>query len=175
WPLLALAAAASMAGAGEASGGAPLELKWPNDVTHRGRKLCGVLAESRAVGGGGLALVIGVGVNVNQREEDLPPELRGRATSLRIASGGRTLDREALLSEILRRFGEAVALSRVGGPEPLFESLRPHLPAPGRPVAVRLGDRLIEGPVESVLPTGALRVRDVRSGLVETVAAGELA
>ena len=176
FPLLALALAASVAGAGRALTGAALEVKWPNDVTHLGRKLCGILAESRgAVGGRDPALVIGAGVNVDQDPEDFPPEVRGRATSLRLAAGGRAVDREALLTEILGRFETDLLLVRPGDPAPLFAALRPHLPVPGRPVAVRVGDRIVEGPVEAVLPTGALQVRDARSGLLETVAAGELA
>jgi BirA family transcriptional regulator, biotin operon repressor / biotin---[acetyl-CoA-carboxylase] ligase len=177
YPLLSLALAASVAEAGRTLAGAAFEVKWPNDVTHRGLKVCGILAESRASGpGNGRAptLVIGAGVNVNQRDKDFPPELRGRAGSLRMAAGGRTIDREALLTEILRRFEPSVALARGGDSAPLFAALERHLPPPGRLVAVRVGDRVVEGPVEAVLETGALRVRDTRSGLVETVAAGEL-
>lgn len=175
FPLLALALAASVAGAGRAVAGAPLEVKWPNDVTHLGRKLCGILAESRsAAGSRAPLLVIGAGVNVNQAPEDFPAEVRGRATSLRMAAGGRAVDREPLLAEILRRFEVDLRLVRSGDPAPLFTALKPHLPAPGRSVAVRVGDRVVEGPVETVLPTGALQVRDARSGLLETVAAGEL-
>lgn len=175
FPLLALALAASVAGAGRTLAGAALEVKWPNDVTHLGRKLCGILAESRGAAGGRTpALVIGAGINVNQRAEDFPPELRDHATSLRLAAGGHAVDREALLLETLRRFEKDIQLARPGDPAPLFAALAPHLPARGRAVAVRLGDRVIEGSVESVLPTGAIQVRDARSGLLETVAAGEL-
>jgi BirA family biotin operon repressor/biotin-[acetyl-CoA-carboxylase] ligase len=177
-PLLPLAMASSVAGAGRMLAGAPLDVKWPNDVLHRGLKVCGILAESRGLGEAGgrpPVLVIGTGVNVNQGEEDFAAELRRRAGSLRMAAGGRALDREVLLGEILRRFEEHLELARGGDPAPLFEALLPHLPPPGRPVAVRVGDRVVEGPVEAVLETGALRVRDTRSGLVETVAAGELA
>jgi BirA family biotin operon repressor/biotin-[acetyl-CoA-carboxylase] ligase len=165
-----------VAEAGRGLAGAALEVKWPNDVVHQGRKLCGILAESRGASRGGTpALVLGCGVNVNQGPEDFPPDLRGRATSLRLAAGLARVDADALFTAILRRFEEDLGLVRSGDPAPLFDALRPHLPSPGRPVAVRLGDRVIEGAVETVLPTGALRVRDARSGLVETVAAGELA
>jgi BirA family biotin operon repressor/biotin-[acetyl-CoA-carboxylase] ligase len=177
FPLLSLAMAAAVAEAGRTLSGAPLLVKWPNDVTHRGGKLCGVLAESRSMGGPGgrgPVLVIGTGVNVNQLVEDLPADLRSRASSLRLAAGGRPIDREALLGEILRRFEPAARLAHGEDPAPLFAALGPHLPAPGRPIAVRVGDRVVEGPVEAVLETGALLVRDARSGIVETVAAGEL-
>lgn len=55
------------AGVGLAEGIAKLglcpELKWPNDLLIRGRKLSGILLEAKAE-----KLVVGIGVNVNQRE-----------------------------------------------------------------------------------------------------------
>src|SRR6185503_961367 len=61
---------------------APLapRLKWPNDVLVNGRKIAGILLESRSVASSEPVLVIGVGVNLGQRE--FPPELAGRATSV---------------------------------------------------------------------------------------------
>jgi hypothetical protein len=38
-----------------------------------------------------------------------------------------------------------------------------------------VGDRLLEGDVDDVLETGALRVREAHTGALETIAAGELA
>ncbi len=192
WPLWALAMAASVAEAGRAATGAPLRVKWPNDVVCDGRKLCGVLAESRGAGDGRPGpLVIGTGINVVQEEGDFPPELRGSATSLRLAAraaaagraGVRPGDAEraappdphALLGAVLARFGERHALARARGAAALFEALGAWLPPVGERVSVRLGGRLLEGTVESVLETGALRLRDPATGAVETVAAGELA
>jgi BirA family biotin operon repressor/biotin-[acetyl-CoA-carboxylase] ligase len=43
------------------------QLKWPNDVLASGRKLAGILAESRDQ-----AVVVGMGVNVSQRQAGLP-------------------------------------------------------------------------------------------------------
>jgi len=70
-------------------------LKWPNDVLVSGRKVAGVLAESRD-----RAVVLGVGLNVNQASADLPLEARLGATSLR-ALDERVRDRAPLLAELL--------------------------------------------------------------------------
>ncbi len=65
----------------------PAELRWPNDVMVRGRKLAGILCESRpAIEGTGRAIVIGVGVNCLQHAGHFPPDLRTAATSLEIES-----------------------------------------------------------------------------------------
>jgi len=49
---------------------APLQLKWPNDLTYAGAKLAGILLERE-----GEALVVGIGVNLAQA-----PYIEGRAT-----------------------------------------------------------------------------------------------
>jgi BirA family biotin operon repressor/biotin-[acetyl-CoA-carboxylase] ligase len=62
-------------------------LKWPNDVLLDGKKVCGVLVESRFLGHSPEGLVVGIGVNLSHRAEDFPPDLRATATSLLLASG----------------------------------------------------------------------------------------
>jgi BirA family biotin operon repressor/biotin-[acetyl-CoA-carboxylase] ligase len=175
YPLLALALASSVADAGGEILGEPLAIKWPNDVLHRGRKLCGILAESRALRPGeSPALVLGAGVNVNLLEEDFPEEIRPRATSLRIAAGGREIPMAPLLESILSRFDREVTLTRQGDPTALFGRVRARLPERGAHVRVALPGRVVEGELLDVVETGALRVRDQASGAVETVAAGVL-
>jgi BirA family biotin operon repressor/biotin-[acetyl-CoA-carboxylase] ligase len=60
-----------------------LDLKWPNDVLIKGKKVSGILTEMNAEATRVRYIVVGIGINVNQAgfPEDLP------ATSLRIASG----------------------------------------------------------------------------------------
>jgi len=70
-------------------------LKWPNDLMARGRKLSGILCESRRLAAGADAAVIGVGVNVAQTAEDFPPELRASATSLSIEGHAATREHVA--------------------------------------------------------------------------------
>ena len=80
-------------------------LKWPNDVVADGRKLAGILAESR-----GGAVVVGVGLNVFQRPAELPglaatslwiewPAADGRRPGP--GAGPRQPDREQLLAAVL--------------------------------------------------------------------------
>jgi BirA family transcriptional regulator, biotin operon repressor / biotin---[acetyl-CoA-carboxylase] ligase len=77
------------------------QVKWPNDVLVRGRKLCGILLEAHFTGGVTEAVVVGVGLNVLVRR--FPEELASRATSLALL-GATLLEREALLVELLAAF-----------------------------------------------------------------------
>lgn len=78
----------------------PAEIKWPNDVMIRGRKVAGILVEARS----NLpdTFVLGIGLNVNQSLSDFPEELRGTATSLRLERpGARPLNRVRVLRPLL--------------------------------------------------------------------------
>jgi BirA family biotin operon repressor/biotin-[acetyl-CoA-carboxylase] ligase len=178
YPLLALAMACAIAEAGEERTGEALDVKWPNDVVRRGRKLCGVLAESRVSGGApapGPPVVIGAGVNVNQSEGDFPPELRERATSLRIVGGGKAIGLDELLAAILRRLERYIGLARGGDPSSLWSEVTTRLPRPGAELSVVSGGRRIDGVLEAITETGALRLRERGRDDVTVVSAGEMA
>ena len=59
------------------------------------------------MGGTASALVVGTGINVNHAAEDLPAEIRERATSLRAAGAGTPLDPTLLAARYLSGLGSA--------------------------------------------------------------------
>lgn len=77
-------------------------LKWPNDIMVSGKKMGGILIESRS-GEHGLGVVVGIGLNINESEDDIPDELQNQATSLFIDTG-EEFGRELILSSILNEF-----------------------------------------------------------------------
>jgi BirA family biotin operon repressor/biotin-[acetyl-CoA-carboxylase] ligase len=87
-------------------GATAAEIKWPNDVLWKGKKLAGSLVEVRSSGDGMEELILGTGFNVNQTETEFPSDLLDRATSLRIAAGGDPVDRLALAAAYLDRVAE---------------------------------------------------------------------
>jgi BirA family biotin operon repressor/biotin-[acetyl-CoA-carboxylase] ligase len=70
-------------------------LKYPNDVLIAGRKVAGVLGESREG-----RVVLGTGINVNLSADELPADVQIPATSL-LAELGEPVDRVELLVEFL--------------------------------------------------------------------------
>ncbi len=93
-PLLSLAAGVAVA---ELAGDAAL-LKWPNDVLIDGRKLAGILVESRPQE---QWAVVGIGINVALGIDQLPEDLRQRAATLGLKATDiePTLDRLQMLLE----------------------------------------------------------------------------
>ena len=85
----------------------PVTLKWPNDIVHKGRKLGGILTESR-LGSGPTKVVLGIGLNIGQVVTDFPDQLAQAATSVHMI-GGRNIGTEQLLANILFEL-ETIAL-----------------------------------------------------------------
>lgn len=99
WPAVSLTAGVAVADALRRLTRLDVRLKWPNDVLVGGRKLAGILLESRI--GPDPVLVIGVGINLAQRE--FAPEIAGGATSVALETG-RALERDAVLEAVLEEF-----------------------------------------------------------------------
>ena len=168
WGRLTGASALAVALAVEGLLGLEVEIKWPNDVVLRGKKVCGVLVES-VHGRGEPFVVLGIGVNVNQAE--FPGELRERATSLREVLG-RSVERPALAAAILDWLGELLRRCGVGFGEILAELERRSCVL-GRAVSLRGVDREVRGIAEGLDENGHLRVR-LADGTLETFSAGEV-
>lgn len=86
--LLSLTCAVAVAEAVGRVGPCYAQIKWPNDILLAGKKLAGILVESRQ-SGEGKAHIIGIGINCHQMPDDFPPDLREIATSLDLAGGAR--------------------------------------------------------------------------------------
>lgn len=67
--LLPLAMAVAIAETLESYGLKHVQIKWPNDVYVNGKKIAGVLIETKPVGESRIAVVIGIGVNVDMGDE----------------------------------------------------------------------------------------------------------
>jgi BirA family biotin operon repressor/biotin-[acetyl-CoA-carboxylase] ligase len=139
-----------------------VDLKWPNDVLIKGKKVCGILTEMHAEVTRVSHIVVGVGINVNQKS--FPPVIEGEATSLRMETGSecsrvevaaallKSLDREyrALIEEpdaqqsILRRFAEQSSWAQ------------------GKRVRIEDSGPIIEGTTEGLDERGFLQVRTAR-------------
>jgi BirA family transcriptional regulator, biotin operon repressor / biotin---[acetyl-CoA-carboxylase] ligase len=151
--------------------GAPVRLKWPNDVLMDGRKLAGVLCELRRPGAGGEVVVIGVGVNVRQRAADFPGELRGIATSLSIVGVDAAV--EDVAAEFLNALEPRWAQLQDGDRGELLGAWCERAAFWGEPVTVNAPGGPVSGVVQRMDDDGALVLR-LESGVERRVLAGDL-
>lgn len=129
-------AAEDVAGLGEGA----IRFKWPNDLVivdggpdalligdisasdalaRRSapvalRKLAGILGETEGLGTADPRMVVGIGMNADWPAAEFPSDLASSMTSLREASGGRPIDRDALLNGFLGRLETRLAALRGG-------------------------------------------------------------
>jgi BirA family transcriptional regulator, biotin operon repressor / biotin---[acetyl-CoA-carboxylase] ligase len=158
-PTLSLAAGVAVVEALERVTGLKPRLKWPNDVLVDGRKLAGILLESRI--GPSALVVLGIGVNLAQRV--FPADLAERATSVRLATG-RRVDADALLTALLESLDTWRTRLETEGWAPIRERWRTLTETLGRRVSIDG----VEGVAVDVDEDGALIVAegDVRRRVV---------
>jgi BirA family biotin operon repressor/biotin-[acetyl-CoA-carboxylase] ligase len=158
-PELSLVAGVAVADALERTLGLSVQIKWPNDVMLRRKKVAGCLAEARDG-----AVVLGIGVNVEQTTDELPPN----AGSVRTLTG-RGWDRDDLLSRLLDDLGSRYAAWRTGGLDAVYEGLGPRDFLRGREVTVNG----TSGVATMIDREGRLEIA-VGHGEVVTVESGEV-
>ncbi|MCL1856687.1 MAG: biotin--[acetyl-CoA-carboxylase] ligase [Kiritimatiellaeota bacterium] len=138
----------------------PIKVKWPNDVLVNGRKVTGILTESRDG-----AVIVGAGVNITTAPADLPVRQQYPASSL-LAETGTAPDpltlAETWIDCLLRRYTAPDGL----GDWPHWDALY------GNPVRVNTLHGLLEGTGQGIAPDGALLLS--RDNTLEPILAGDI-
>lgn len=155
---LALASAVAAAEACETALGARVGIKWPNDVVVHGRKLAGVLVETRGVsesrgvpGPRAAYAFIGIGINVAQPRFE--GELESRATSL--AMLGAKTDRLDVLCALVAALDRAL----VAADDVLVAAFLARDALRGSKALFATPEGPVEGEVRAVDPMRGLVVR----------------
>ena len=137
-----------------------------------GKKAAGLLTELSAELDRINYIILGVGMDVNLEASDFPTELRGTATSLRLATG-RTWRRADLAAAILRELDRAYELIGRRQFASLADEWERHCSTLGRRVTIRVGDRRLTGQAESLDEDGALLLR-TEHGRLERIIGGDV-
>lgn len=108
-PALTVGAALAVCRAVELNSPAKCRVKWPNDVLLNGKKLAGILVESRSIGKNPPSFVVGIGVNINLSKAAFPKDIRDTATSLR-AETKKMYDRNPIITEMINELDRSYVL-----------------------------------------------------------------
>jgi BirA family biotin operon repressor/biotin-[acetyl-CoA-carboxylase] ligase len=149
--------------------GVQAEVKWPNDVLIRGRKVCGILTELDVVGERLGTVVVGIGINVNLDLEGAPATM-SPATSLMLAAG-RAVSRLNLLVALLEGIERRYLATREG--RSYHREWAERMATLGREVQVSGATEAWLGVAVDVDADGALLVR-AQDGTVQRVLAGDV-
>jgi BirA family biotin operon repressor/biotin-[acetyl-CoA-carboxylase] ligase len=152
-------------------------IKWPNDLMApdgSGRKLGGILTETRSEGGIIRDAVIGIGVNVRTPASgwDVDADARPVALDAWVAPDA-IPDTRALAEPIVRELQREIERLERGGPGDILERARSAMPLWGRRVRGEQGTRVLEGTAKDLAPDGGLVIR-LDSGSEVVVHAGDV-
>ena len=146
------------------------ELKWPNDILHRGRKLGGILIEARPVEAERYFFAIGFGLNVFMDAEVLAA-IPAPATSL-AEIGADPLDRGALLIASLDAVIESVRGFEPAAIDDLIAEFARYDAYRDQSVDVTHGEQTVRGFNRGIDASGQLRLETGQG--IELHAAAEI-
>ncbi len=171
---LSLAAGVAVARALEKSGLEQVQLKWPNDVLHRGAKLGGILLEMTGDAAGSCQVVVGVGVNVSMPaltassiEQDWT-DVSAIASAAAVTCPGRNELLSALLNELLPLLHDFQD-EGFSSWQKSWQALDAHA---GKSVVLSTGSERLAGTARGVNERGALQLETALG--VQSVFGGEI-
>ncbi len=149
---------------------AEVTFKWPNDVLLNGRKVAGILLESKADSAQNLEwLVIGLGVNVSS----FPDDTRLPATSLQYEGCAAGTTAADLLEAVARHLLTWINRWLDEGFAPLRQTWLRHAQGLGEEIEVRLPKETLRGTFSDLDPEGTL-VLTLPGGATRRIAAGDV-
>jgi BirA family biotin operon repressor/biotin-[acetyl-CoA-carboxylase] ligase len=152
------------------------EIKWPNDVLLRGRKVCGILAESVWLGEQVDCIVLGVGFNIKPESVPPPEKLTFPATCLEAELPFTDYTIGALQrAELLQQILQAMLYWRSLVATDIFlHAWEERLAFRGELVEIRAdGQAVRTGQVDGLEPDGRLRLVSPEGGTF-TIQTGEV-
>ena len=171
WPLISLMASIAVQETLLQACELQTDIKWPNDILHDEKKLCGILAETVETNRG-RAVIVGIGINLTKAA--LTPGLESVATSVEAATK-RVPDMELVIESLQRCFMTHYhdMKSPTGPSEVVREWSQRSSYASGKRITVSEGDDKVPGTTRGLEPDGALRV-ETENGGIKIVRAGDV-
>jgi BirA family biotin operon repressor/biotin-[acetyl-CoA-carboxylase] ligase len=170
--LITLTAAVATAEAIQKYSGLLPQIKWPNDILLRGRKVAGLLNEIQSEMDRIHFVILGIGVNLNMDEKIFPKEIRGGATSLK-REMGETISRKDFLQSLLLELEGWYMILLKEGSVPVLETWRDKAKIEGRQVKVTFFGETLSGIAVDLDSDGALII-ETKDGERTRVVAGDV-
>lgn len=146
-----------------------LALKWPNDLYYQGKKLGGVLVETRAETSSISEVIIGIGLNVNlPASQDL--SIQQPWTSIQMILG-HPQDRNLIAALLIKNLMKFLPLFAEQGLAAFQTEWQQHDYLAGKMIRLLIGADHISGTAEGIDVFGHLLVR--ANGVIQSYSAGE--
>lgn len=170
---ITLLTACAVSKAIEETCGISVQIKWPNDIVVKGKKLCGILTEMGAEMDEINYLIVGIGINVNLEQQELPEELWPIATSLQIEKGEK-LDRKRLAASVLNYFEDYYKLfTETGSIAAFIKEYKAKCVVMGKEVKILSSTMEMQGTVTDISEEGQL-ILELPDGSIREIISGEV-
>jgi BirA family biotin operon repressor/biotin-[acetyl-CoA-carboxylase] ligase len=146
--------------------GLQAQIKWPNDILIKDKKVCGILIENEVKGDKVNFAIIGIGINVNFDPLTFP-KIADIATSLSHELGAE-VSKAVLVSTLLPELEQLYLEAQAGAP--VYREWQNNMGMLGKWIRVKTGDEVEQGTAETVTETGNLILRRADGSVAEIVA-----
>jgi len=165
-PGLIMMASLAVASTIEKLTGLKTQIKWPNDVLIKDKKVSGILIQNEIFRSNLKYSIIGIGINVNLHVKDYP-EIAPLATSL-----SDELGKELSLTEVICHLLTEIETLYEKLPERdyLYHQWKSRMYILGQNIYLYQGDQVIPGRAESVGKDGSLIMRNQEGKLIRILA-----
>lgn len=152
--------------------GGDLQLKWPNDILHKKKKVAGILIEAEGQSDGLCHIVIGIGINVDMPKESAK-EIEQAWTDLRTLSGD-IVDRNLLAVEMCKQLDMVMAEYKKNRLEQLHTVWNKYNAFQNQMVNIISNKQIQTGRCIGIDQSGALVMENVSNGSRFKVFGGEV-
>jgi BirA family transcriptional regulator, biotin operon repressor / biotin---[acetyl-CoA-carboxylase] ligase len=171
-PQFTLIAAVAISQAIEEISGIEAEIKWPNDILIRGKKVTGILTELQADADKIHSIILGMGVNVNQSSTDFAADIQPIATSIAIEAK-KKIPRAQLVRRILEKLEIYYDLYMEEGFRPIKLMWESRAVSIGKNIIARTINGTIEGKALGITDEGILQLEDAQ-GIIHHIYSADI-
>jgi BirA family biotin operon repressor/biotin-[acetyl-CoA-carboxylase] ligase len=147
-----------------------IQIKWPNDILWRGKKLCGILIELHPTSKGDIQTIIGIGLNVN--EDTQKHKLKDKLWCSLYEITQKRLDRNALIAEIVVELNTHIQLFLEQGLPAFIPSLQKVDSLANQFITIFQTNKNVEGIARGINEKGELLLED-KNGQLHALSSGE--
>lgn len=171
-PLITLAAAVGTARGLHRLTGIRPGIKWPNDIIVNGKKICGILAESRLGHDLNGWVIVGIGINVHIQDHEWPEDLRTTAASIFQLTDKR-FTRNEVFKAVCEENEKELEVFFAGDTPRVIQNWKEYSVTLGEDVDVFLPTEILRGNACGITSSGGLMIRE-ENGTVRTIYMGEI-
>jgi BirA family biotin operon repressor/biotin-[acetyl-CoA-carboxylase] ligase len=131
------------------------QIKWPNDILFKDKKICGILTETRINSNNTNCVIVGIGINVNIKIIEFPENIRMYLTSLQEITGEK-VSRIILTRNIFCEFEKYYEIFKEGKFSLILNEWKLLNNTIGKNIAIDTGNKIVTGEVIDITEKGRL-------------------